>query len=48
MLSPIMFNLKSEYLIREALERLGDFKMGGEVIRTVRYADYLAQPRYRA
>jgi hypothetical protein len=38
-----MFNLKSEYLTREALERLG-----GEVIRTVRYADYLAQPCYRA
>jgi hypothetical protein len=37
-LSPIMFNLYSEYLTKEALEWFGDFKIGGKVIRTVKYA----------
>jgi hypothetical protein len=36
-----MFNLYSEYLTKEALERFGDFKIGGQVIRTVKYADDL-------
>jgi hypothetical protein len=40
-LLPIVFNLYSEYLIKEALEWFGDFKIGGEVIGTVRYADDL-------
>jgi predicted nucleotidyltransferase len=40
-LSPILFNVYSEYLTREALEGFGDFKIGGQVIRTVEYADYL-------
>jgi hypothetical protein len=42
-LSPILFNLRvySEYLTKEALEGFGDFKIGGQVIRTVKYADYL-------
>jgi hypothetical protein len=40
-LSPIVFNLYSEYLIKEALEGFGDFKIGGQVIRTVKYADDL-------
>jgi hypothetical protein len=40
-LSPILFNLYSEYLTKEALEGLGDFKIGGQVIRTVKYADDL-------
>ena len=39
-LSPILFNLYSEYLTKEALERLGDFKIG-QAIRTVKYADDL-------
>jgi hypothetical protein len=34
-LSPILFNLQNE----EALEEFGDFKRGGPVIRTVKYAD---------
>jgi hypothetical protein len=34
-----MFNLYSEYLTKEALEGLGDYKIGGKVIRTVKYAD---------
>jgi predicted nucleotidyltransferase len=40
-LSPILFNLYNEYLTKEALERLGDFKIGWQIIRTVKYADYL-------
>jgi len=41
-LSPILFNLYSEYLNKEALEGLGDFKIGGQIIHTVKYADRLA------
>ena len=33
-LSPILFNLYNEYLTKEALEGLGDFKIGGEIILT--------------
>jgi hypothetical protein len=40
-LSPILFNLYSEYITKEALEGFGDFKIGGQVIRTVKYADDL-------
>jgi hypothetical protein len=40
-LSPILFNLYSEYLTKEDLEGFGDFKIGGKVIRTVKYADDL-------
>jgi hypothetical protein len=40
-LSPILFNLYSEYLIKEALEELGDFKIDGQFIHTVKYADDL-------
>jgi hypothetical protein len=40
-LSPILFNLYSEYLTKEALEGFGDFKIGGQVIRTVKYADHI-------
>ena len=31
----------SEYLTKEALEGLGDFKIGGQIIHTVKYADDL-------
>jgi hypothetical protein len=37
-MSPILFNLYTEYLIKEALEGFGDFRIGGHVIRTVKYA----------
>jgi hypothetical protein len=37
---PILFNLRCEYLTKEALERFVDFKIG-QVIRTVKYADFL-------
>jgi hypothetical protein len=40
-LSLIVFNLYSEYLTKEAIEGFGDFKIGGQVIRTVKYADDL-------
>jgi hypothetical protein len=40
-LSPILFNLHSEYLTKESHEGFGDFKIGGQVIRTVKYADDL-------
>ena len=40
-LSPILFNLYSGYLTKEALEGLGDFKIGGQIIHTVKYADDL-------
>jgi hypothetical protein len=39
-LLPILFDLYSNYLIKEALEGFGDFKIG-QVIRTVKYADDL-------
>jgi len=40
-LSPILFNLYSECLTKEALEGLGVFKVGGQIIQTVKYADDL-------
>jgi hypothetical protein len=40
-LSPILLNLNSKYLTKEALEGFGDFKIVGQVIRTVKYAEYL-------
>jgi hypothetical protein len=40
-LSPLSFNLHSEYDTQEALEGLGDFKVGGQIISAVRYADDL-------
>jgi len=41
-LSPILFNLYSECLTKEALDGLGDFNIGGQFIQTVKYADHLA------
>jgi hypothetical protein len=40
-LSPILFNLYSEYPTKEALELLGDFKIGRQIIHTVKYTDDL-------
>ena len=40
-LSPILFNLYSECLTKEALDRLGDFNIGQQIIQTVKYADDL-------
>jgi len=40
-LSPIMFNLYSECLTKEALDGLGFFNIGGQIIQTVKHADDL-------
>ena len=40
-LSPPLFNLYSEYLAKEALDGLGDFNIGGQIIQIVKYADDL-------
>ena len=40
-LSPVLFNLYSECLTKEALEGFGDFKIGGQNIHTVKCADDL-------
>jgi hypothetical protein len=40
-LSRHLFNLYGEYVTQEALEGLGYFKVGGQIIHTVRYADAL-------
>jgi len=38
-LSPLLFNLYSECCTQEALNGLGDFNIGGQIIQTVKYAD---------
>ena len=38
---PILLNLYSECLTKKALEGFGDFKIGGQIIYTVKYADDL-------
>ena len=40
-LLPILFNMYSECHTKGALERFGDFKIGGKIIHTVKYADDL-------
>jgi hypothetical protein len=40
-LSPILFNFYSECLTTEALDGFGDFKIGGQIIHTVKCADDL-------
>ena len=40
-LSPILFNLYNECLTKEALGGFGDFKIGGQIIHTAKYADDL-------
>jgi len=40
-LSPILFNLYSECLTKEALDGLGDFNIGRQIIQSVKYADDL-------
>ena len=40
-MSPIHFNLYIEWLTKEALDGLGDFNNGGQIIQTVKYADEL-------
>ena len=40
-LSPILFNFYIECLTKEALDGVVDFKVGGQTIQTVKYADDL-------
>ena len=40
-LSPIIFNLYSEYFTKKALEGFGDCRTGGKIIRTAKYVDDL-------
>jgi len=40
-LLPILFNLYSECLTKEALNGLGNFNIGRQIIQTVKYADDL-------
>ena len=40
-MSPILFNLYSECLTSEALDGLGDFNIGGQIIQIVKYEDDL-------
>ena len=40
-MSPVLFNLYNECLIKEDLDGLGDFNIGGQIIQTVKYADDL-------
>ena len=40
-MSPILFNLYSECLTKEALEGFGDFKIGRQIINSLKYADDL-------
>ena len=42
-LSQILFNLYSECRTKEALDGLGDFNIGGQIIQTVKYADNLVR-----
>jgi hypothetical protein len=38
-LSPILFNLYSAHFMKRVFEGFGNFKIGGRVIRTAKYAD---------
>ena len=40
-MSPILVDLYSMYDTKETLEGFGDFRIGEQVIRTVKYADGL-------
>jgi hypothetical protein len=40
-LSPSLFTVYREYLSKEAVEGFGDFRIGEQVIRSVKYVDDL-------
>ena len=40
-MSPVLFNLCSECLTKEALDGSGDFNIGGQIFQTVKYAHEL-------
>jgi len=39
--SSTLFNLYSQYINKEALERFGHFNIGGQIILSVKYSDNL-------
>jgi Reverse transcriptase (RNA-dependent DNA polymerase). len=41
-MSPILFNLYAEYLMKEALAELGYLKIRGRIINMLRFADDMA------
>ena len=41
-MSPILFNLYGEYLTKEILAEVGDFKVGGRLINKVRFVNNTA------
>ena len=41
-ISPTLFNLYGEYLMKEALAEFGDLKIGGRNINKVRFGDHTA------
>ena len=38
-MSPLLFNLYGEYLMKEALTEVRDFKIGGRIINKERFVD---------
>ena len=40
-LLPILLNLYNEFVTRDTIEGFGDFKVGGQVIRILKYANDL-------
>jgi Reverse transcriptase (RNA-dependent DNA polymerase). len=42
-MSPILFNLYGEYLMKEALAKVGDFKIGGRIINKMRFLAVIAK-----
>jgi hypothetical protein len=40
-LSPVVFSTKRQYISEEVLERFGDFRIGGQVTRTLEYTVFL-------
>ena len=38
-MSPILFNLYGEYLMKKALAEVGDLKIGGRIVNQARFAD---------
>ena len=41
-MTPILFNQYGEYLMKEALPEVGDFKIRGRIINEVRFVDDMA------
>ena len=44
-MSAILFSLYREYLMKDALTEVGDFKIGGRIINKVRFVDDIAKTK---